>query len=133
MGDTKEKMKRACPTLKDLADKLEKAVTLINELRTDYNAHVAAVTAKLNTVNERLEEVATEFPTFTGKINAIVERVEDVATQYTAHLAGTHPDVTNVLTETAVVVLEKVTLAKPAATEISESDNLISSEELEVL
>jgi hypothetical protein len=82
MAETKERMKRACPTLHALADRTEDAIILLNELRDDYNAHVADITAKLNDV---------------------IARVEDLATKYTAHTAVTsHPDTTNVLTTPTV-------------------------------
>lgn len=84
MGATKDRMKKACPTLRDLADKLDATITLLNELRTDHNANVADVTAKLN-----LE----------------IARTENIATKFTAHLAATHPDTTNVLMTTAVAAI----------------------------
>jgi flagellar hook-associated protein FlgK len=82
MAETKERMKKACPTLHELADRTEDAITLLNELREDYNKHVADVTAKMNDV---------------------IARIEDLATKYAAHIAVTsHPDAANVLTATAV-------------------------------
>lgn len=86
MGDTKERMNKACPTLRELAERIDAAITLINELRDDHNANVAAVTAKLNTV---------------------IVRTEDLATKYTAHLTASHPDTTHGLTGTAVTAISE--------------------------
>lgn len=81
MGDTKERMKKACPTLRELADRLDATITLINELHDDHNSNIAAVTQKLNTV---------------------IARTEDLATKYSAHLTATHPDTTHTLAGSVV-------------------------------
>jgi hypothetical protein len=134
MGERKNKMVRACPTLRELSDGLEKAFKLINELRTDHNAFVAASTAKLNLVVTRLEEVATDYPTITGKVNDIKTRVEDIATQFATHLAvAAHPDITTVLTGVAVPALAKTALTTSAVTVISTTDNVVSADALEEL
>lgn len=82
MAETKERMKRACPSMRELADRIDNTITLLNELKTDYNANLLAVTTKLNLV--------------------IARTTEDLAAQYTAHRAASHPDSTNVLTTSAV-------------------------------
>lgn len=81
MAETKERMKRACPSMRELADRIDNAITLLNELKADYNANLLAVTTKLNLV---------------------IARTEDIATKYTAHTAAAHPDTTNVLSGSAV-------------------------------
>lgn len=41
MGTLNDTMCRACPALKDLAERLALMTTLVNELRSDHNAHCA--------------------------------------------------------------------------------------------
>lgn len=84
MGTTKERLNKACPTLHEMAQRVDDAITLLNEIKADYNAEMAAVTAKLNTV---------------------IARTEDIATKYTAHLAATHPDTTHTLSGSAVTTI----------------------------
>jgi enoyl reductase-like protein len=85
MSETKERINKACPTLHELANRIEDAITLLNEIKADYNAEMAAVTAKLNEV---------------------IARTENLATKYTAHIAeAAHPDATNTLTGSAVTTI----------------------------
>ncbi len=41
MAELKDKMCKACPALKALSTRLESTITLVNELKTDHNAHCA--------------------------------------------------------------------------------------------
>lgn len=68
----KNKMERACPSQKELAETILSLKTSVNELKADHNAYVAASSAK---------------------INELVTQVADIRTKYTAHLAiAAHPD-----------------------------------------
>jgi hypothetical protein len=51
MAKLKDDMCAACPTLKDLAARLELMTTLVNELRSDHNAHCAATHSVADAVN----------------------------------------------------------------------------------
>jgi|GEM_PF-3929389 len=134
--DLRTKMGRACPTLKELDAIVAAQAVLINELKADHNAHVAAATAKINAINALVTEIRSDYnahvAAITAKLNLVIASDDDVRAKFTLHrAAANHPDAA---AETALagdavtaIATDANLVAAAAVADISTSANLVAA------